>query len=115
MRHAPRRVVVVYVLVAGGRRVCRRVRGVVLYPVVLWYWAVNRGAREASLEYLQRLQQATGGLGHEPGRRDTLRHFFSFAETILDKMLAVGGRYRFDRIRFVGREAIDRMVREKQG
>ena len=95
----------------GGRLPFR----LVLYPVVLWYWAVNRGAREASLEYLQRLQQATGGLGHAPGPRDTLRHFLSFAETILDKMLAVGGRYRLDRIRFVGREAIDAMVRAKQG
>jgi predicted LPLAT superfamily acyltransferase len=95
----------------GGRLPFR----IVLYPVVLWYWAVNRGAREASLEYLQRLQHATGGLGHEPGRRDTLRHFFSFAETILDKMLAVGGRYKLKAIRFVGREAIDAMVREKQG
>ncbi len=88
---------------------------IVLYPVVLWYWFANRGAREASLEYLQRLEQATGALGHAPGRRDTMRHFLSFAETILDKMLAVGGRYRLDRIRFVGREAIDARVRAKQG
>jgi predicted LPLAT superfamily acyltransferase len=82
---------------------------------VFWYWAVNRAAREASLEYLQRLQQATGALGHAPGWRDTLRHFMSFAETILDKMLAVGGHYKFHRIRFVGRETIDAMVRAKQG
>jgi len=95
----------------GGRLPFR----VVLYPVVLWYWLVNRAAREASLEYLQRLQQATGALGHAPGRRDTICHFLSFAETMLDKMLAVGGRYRFDRIRFVGREPIDAMVRAKQG
>ena len=95
----------------GGRLPFR----IVLYPVVLWYWAVNRAAREASLEYLQRVQQATGALGHAPGRRDTIRHFLSFAETILDKMLAVGGRYRLDRLRFVGREAIDAMVRARQG
>lgn len=95
----------------GGRLPFR----VVLYPVVLWYWLVNRGAREASLEYLQRLQQATGALGHAPGWRDTIRHFLSFAETILDKMLAVGGHYRLDRLRFVGREAIDSMVRARQG
>lgn len=95
----------------GGRLPFR----LVLYPVVFWYWAVNRPAREASLEYLQRLQAATGALGRRPGRRDTLRHFMSFAETILDKMLAVGGRYKFERIRFVGREAIDAMVRAKQG
>ncbi|MFL6628510.1 MAG: acyltransferase [Burkholderiaceae bacterium] len=86
-----------------------------LYPVVLWYWATNRPAREASLEYLQRLQQSTGALGREPGRRDTLRHFFSFAETILDKMLAVGGRYKLETIRFVGREPFEAMVRAGQG
>jgi predicted LPLAT superfamily acyltransferase len=101
-----------YVLFRVGGRLPFRV---VLYPVVLWYWFANRGAREASLQYLQRLEQATGALGHAPGRRDTIRHFLSFAETILDKMLAVGGRYRLDRIHFVGREAIDAMVRAKQG
>ncbi len=95
----------------GGRLPFR----VVLYPVVAWYWAANRRARLASLEYLRHLQDATGAVGRAPGRRETLRHFLSFAETILDKMLAVGGRYRFDRIRFVGREAIDAMVRAKQG
>jgi len=101
-----------YVLFRIGGRLPFRI---VLYPVVLWYWFANRAAREASLEYLQRLQQATGAVGHAPGRRDTIRHFLSFAETILDKMLSVGGRYRLDRIRFVGREAIDAMVRAKQG
>jgi predicted LPLAT superfamily acyltransferase len=96
---------------AGGRLPFR----FVLYPVVLWYWFANKSAREASLEYLRHLEQSTGAIGHVPARRETLRHFFSFAETILDKMLAVGGRYRFDRIRFVGRERIDAMVRAKQG
>ena len=95
----------------GGRLPFR----LVLYPVVIWYWAIHRPAREASLEYLRRLQARTDALGHEPGWRDTLRHFLSFAETILDKMLAVGGRYRLDTIRFVGREPIEEMVRTKQG
>jgi len=95
----------------GGRLPFR----LVLYPVVLWYWAAHRAAREASLQYLQRLQRCTGALGREPGWRDTLRHFFSFAETILDKMLAVGGRYRLDTIRFTGREIIEQMVQAGQG
>ena len=103
---------VLYALFRVGGRLPFRL---VLYPVVLWYWAANRAAREASLEYLQRLEAATGALGHAPGRRDTLRHFFSFAETILDKMLAVGGRYRLDTVRFVGREFIEDMVRTRQG
>jgi predicted LPLAT superfamily acyltransferase len=88
---------------------------VVLYPVVVWYWATNRRAREASLDYLRRLEAATGAIGHAPGRRETIAHFLSFAETLLDKMLAVGGRYRFDRLRYVGHEAIEAMVRAGQG
>ena len=95
----------------GGRLPFRAV----LYPVVLWYWFANRAAREASQEYLRRLEAATGAIGRVPGRRETLRHFLSFAETILDKMLAVGGRYRFDKIRFKGHEHIDAMVRAQQG
>ena len=82
---------------------------------MIWYWAANKRARDASLDYLGKLERATGAIGRVPGRRETLRHFLSFAETILDKMLALGGRYRFDRIRFVGREAIDGMVRARQG
>ena len=95
----------------GGRLPFR----LVLYPVVLWYWAAHRRAREASLEYLRNLQRSTGALGREPGWRETMRHFLSFADTILDKMLAAGGSYRFDRLHFVNREPIDAMVRAKQG
>jgi predicted LPLAT superfamily acyltransferase len=95
----------------GGRLPFRAV----LYPVVLWYWFFSKAARHASLEYLRRLQRATGALGREPGRRDTIAHFLSFADTLLDKMLAVGGRYRFDRLRFVGREPIEAMLREGRG
>jgi len=95
----------------GGRLPFR----LVLYPVVLWYWVLGRAARAASLEYLRHLERATGALGHAPGRRDTLRHFLSFADTLLDKMLAVGGRYRFERVRFVGHEAVDALLRAGQG
>ena len=87
----------------------------VLYPVVLWYWLLQPAARRASLEYLGRVQEATGALGRTPGRRESIRHFLSFAETILDKMLALGGRYRFDRLRLVGREPVLEMLREGRG
>lgn len=63
-----------------------------LYPVVVYYWATRRAARASSLEYLQRLQVAHDTLGHAPGWRDTLAHFISFADTILDKLLAMSGR-----------------------
>ena len=88
---------------------------VLLVPVVVAYWLAYPSARRASLEYLRRLQHATGALGREPGWRETLEHFFSFGETILDKMLAVGGRYRFDRLRFVGRAALEAQMKTGRG
>ena len=88
---------------------------VLLYPVVACYWLAYPAARRASLEYLANLQHATHALGREPGARETMRHFLSFADTILDKMLAVGGRYRFDRLRFVGRAALEAHMKSGRG
>lgn len=60
-----------------------------LYPVVTYYWLTRRAARQASLAYLRRIQSARGALGHAPGWRDVWTHFLSFAEAIVDKLLAV--------------------------
>jgi predicted LPLAT superfamily acyltransferase len=87
----------------------------VLYPVAAYYWLAYPAARRASLEYLDNLQRATGALGRTPGWRETMRHFRSFADTILDKMLAVGGRYRFDSLRFVGRAALEAQMHSGRG
>jgi len=80
---------------------------VCLYPIVTWYWATRPLARRASLDYLARVQQATGAIGGTPGMRHSLRHFIAFAETLLDKILAMSGRYRYERIRF---EAVELML-----
>lgn len=60
-----------------------------MYPVVLGYWATNARARAASRHYLQRLQDHTGAVGHAVRWTDTLKHFLAFAETIMDKLLAI--------------------------
>ncbi|MCM5682693.1 acyltransferase [Schlegelella sp. S2-27] len=54
-------------------------------------------------------------LGHDPTWRDTLRHFCSFAETLLDKLLAASGRYDVDRLRIEGRELMSRAIAEGRG
>lgn len=86
-----------------------------LYPVVFYYWATRRVARAASLEYLQRLQARHGTLGKAPGWRESLRHFMVFAQVILDKTLAMTGRYRSERIVFEGREPLLERLRSGQG
>ncbi len=77
-----------------------------LFPVVAVHWLTRPLVRKASLEYLGRVQEATNALGRTPGWRDSLRHMATFAETMLDKLLAFSGRYPFDRIRYEGRDAL---------
>lgn len=86
-----------------------------LYPVVTYYWLSRPQARHASLQYLQRLQQAHGLWQQPPGWRHSLRHFGMFAQVILDKLLALTGRYRTDRVRFEGRQPLVDLIARKQG
>ena len=64
---------------------------VCLYPVVLYYWITNARAAQASKVYLQQLQTTHNTFGRDVGWMDSMRHFMAFAETILDKLLAVTG------------------------
>lgn len=86
-----------------------------LYPVVLYYWATRKVARQASMEYLQRLQSVYGSLGQQPGLRENVHHFMVFAQVILDKMLAMTGRYRTSRVRFEGRQPLIERIHSGQG
>ncbi|MGJ4749128.1 hypothetical protein ACQV5M_22380, partial [Leptospira sp. SA-E8] len=69
----------------------------------------------ASLDYLRRLQAAHRVFPREPGRWHSLRHFIAFADSMLDKLLALSGRYRADHIRFSGREPLLDMIERGQG
>ena len=77
-----------------------------LYPVVFFYWLTRGPARRASLEYLGRLQSEHGVFEREPSHATSLKHFLRFAETLLDKTLAMSGHYPAQQLRFEGREAI---------
>ena len=77
-----------------------------LYPAAAVHWLCRPALRAASLQYLQRIEAATGAIGHEPGARDTFRHVALFGETMLDKLLAVAGRYRAGAVRAEGRETV---------
>jgi predicted LPLAT superfamily acyltransferase len=77
-----------------------------LYPVVFCYWVTRADARRASLDYLQRLQAAHQVFDKPPNWRTSVRHFVCFAETLLDKTLAMGGHYPEKRLSFEGREAV---------
>jgi predicted LPLAT superfamily acyltransferase len=81
---------------------------VVLYPVLAWYVVTKPRARRVSNDYLRRVGARTG----VPG---VLRHFGSFAETILDKMLLWGGLFDTDRVAIHGAEPLLQRIRERRG
>jgi predicted LPLAT superfamily acyltransferase len=94
-----------------GRRVLRAV----LWPVVRFYAATQPRARQASLDYLRRMQRAHGAIGAEPDARHWLRHLMSFAETLLDKLLATSGRYAFADVRLEGQEEVEALLAQGRG
>ena len=72
-----------------GRRLFR----VALAPVVLLHWLSRPALRFASLQYQQRLHAHAPQLRLNVGWWLGLRHVALFAETMLDKLLAMAGRY----------------------
>lgn len=95
----------------AGRRVLRAL----LWPVVLVYACTQPAARRASLDYLRRMEAAHGVIGAAPGTRHWLRHLLSFAETLLDKLLATAGRYPWRALRVEGQEHMDALVAQGRG
>lgn len=88
---------------------------IVMVPVVAYFWLAYPLARRASTDYLCRLEAATGAIGTRPTWRHSLTHLFSFGDTILDKLLAIGGRYRFEHVSKEGADVLLRQIASRQG
>lgn len=93
----------------------RRVMRALMWPVVMAWGLASPVARAASLEYIARMQAAHGVPPGPLGWRQWQRHFMSFAETLLDKLLAFSGRYPFDDVRFEGKALVDELVARRRG
>ncbi len=104
----------VRLLCAVRRRFGRGVFRLCAWPVVLVHWLCNARARRASLEYLRRLHEHAGVFAREPGWRESLRHFSVFADTLLDKILALGGEYPLRQVR-KERDVMLRMLEAGRG
>ena len=81
---------------------------VALAPVLLFYVARHKLARRSSLEYFSKL-----GLPASLGT--VYRHIGAFAESLVDKAIAVSGRYPFEKLRFTGREVMLESIEAKKG
>jgi len=73
-----------------------------LYPTVAYYFITNRRARTASRDYLQHLEDFVPEIGLRNTLLTSFRHFYSFAEGVLDKIIVWLGDYDFSQVRFHG-------------
>jgi predicted LPLAT superfamily acyltransferase len=95
-----------------GRRLVRWV----MFPVVLVHWLTRPALRRASLAYLRHLHRAEPGLfPREPGWLEGLRHVGCFAETMLDKLLAMADRYPTQAVRERDFAIVDALLSQGRG
>lgn len=74
-----------------------------LYPVISYFFFVNATARRASFDYLSRIHScgASGRVAtRRPGWFESFRHFVSFGQAALDKLLAWTGKIRLEDVDF---------------
>jgi predicted LPLAT superfamily acyltransferase len=88
---------------------------VVLYPVLVWYMMTHSAARSSSHDYLRRVAAFQKPSRVKPSTITVLRHFASFAENLLEKMLVWSGWFRTDRVNFQGKELIVAQITAKRG
>jgi predicted LPLAT superfamily acyltransferase len=92
----------------GIRFLGRPVMLPIVHLVALYFFLFGRGARDASLDYLRRVQALEPGAGLAPTWRHAYRHFRAFATAILDKIDTWSGRMRYDDVVFEQRAEMNR-------
>lgn len=94
----------------------RRVFGLLLYPVIGYFFLAGRAARQASLTFLGRVHAHRGdAFAPPPGWRESFRHFRSFGDALLDKLEAWSGKITDDDIVYHDREVFDSLRQSGRG
>jgi predicted LPLAT superfamily acyltransferase len=88
---------------------------IVLYPVVAWYMLTKKIARDASRDYLRRMNARGVEPSITPSMLTVMRHFAAFAEMMLDKMLLWGGLFEVDNTVFYGEKEFAEDLGKQRG
>ncbi|MDR1662659.1 MAG: hypothetical protein LBR95_09630, partial [Azoarcus sp.] len=87
-----------------------------LYLAMPWFFLRRGVARRASLEYLARLHEMSGGATPAPSWRNSFRHFMSFGEAVLEQLAAVDMRGSVGKApSFDGVEPLNRVLEAGRG
>ncbi|MDR2365007.1 MAG: acyltransferase [Zoogloeaceae bacterium] len=88
---------------------------VLLFFVISWFFVTRALARRASREYLRRLYASSKKTTPAPTLYNSFRHFLSFGETLLQKMLAHGNHLQTLPYQAEGATPILNLLEEKRG
>lgn len=99
----------VWLLVCVGVRLGRRVARAILYPVTLYFFLRRAPERHASRAFLQR------AFGRAPGTWAVLRHIYSYAATIMDRVFLLSDSLRRFEVRQYGLEQLETQMARGQG
>jgi len=86
-----------------------------LRPVVSYYFITGRIPRDASREYLRRLGRCFPELNLSGGWWESYRHFLSFGETLLDKIIVWTGSIAPNQVDFPNRKLLLDLLKQKRG
>lgn len=86
-----------------------------LYPIVSYYWLLNRRGREASRDYLRRIEHFLPAETVRTGLFGSYLHFISFANALIDKLAAWSGRVSMQDVVYHGREQVEPYLEKRQG
>ncbi len=86
-----------------------------LCPIALYYTVFALNARRASRAFLARVDRARGDAASKPGLARAYRHFYSFAEGILDRLSLWSGAYHEFEVILHGRENMVKLVESGRG
>lgn len=76
----------------------RRTMAPLLYLIVLYFYLFGRSARHSAWSYQRNLAEWSGRRDLAPSWRSVYRQFMAFAEALLDKLDAWGGRLDLSRL-----------------
>tara|TARA_R110000868_G_scaffold61059_4_gene185726 strand:+ start:20835 stop:21863 length:1029 start_codon:yes stop_codon:yes gene_type:complete len=108
------------IMLATHRLFGRRVFGLLLYPVIAYFFVAGRSARRASMAFLTQVHRHTGagsagtGIG-TPGWRQSFRHFMAFGDALLDKLEAWSGRIGEENIVYHNPEIFEALRQSGRG
>lgn len=86
---------------------------VFLFPVMSYFYLTRRASRQASRRYLARVRRLLPA--EQSGGLTPFRHFWSFGEILLDKLLVWMGRIRYQDVVFATPETFAEVDKSRSG